>query len=196
MWSHVQRTDPKVARPRLDDEARWFRAEDRDADERGTAPPSSSEQQQPNSSAEPVSPHAENHEAPGQHRPGPPSEDSWLKRLTSVKDWRVRNKLIAVVLIPTTAFLVLAGINLFNLVSTAQEAADDAAVAAFARDVNALAHDLQEERDIAAGFAVIRDEPSGQAYGNQQIAVDGTLATYNDAEGGLYDEASALLQVS
>ena len=91
-------------------------------------------------------------------------------------------------------FLVLAGINLFNLVSTARQAANDAAVAEFARNATALAHDLQEERDLASGFAVLRDEPSGQAYGTQQVVVDEALDDYNGSEGGLYDDASALLQ--
>ncbi len=188
----MQRTDPKVGLSRLEDDARWFRPDDRDKDhaDAGAGTPEPAE-----SWAEKGRRSAADRDTPTGSRPGNSQPiSSRLKRITAVRDWRVRNKLIAVVLIPTTAFLVLAGINLFNLVSTARQAANDAAVAEFARNATALAHDLQEERDLASGFAVLRDEPSGQAYGTQQVVVDEALDDYNGSEGGLYDDASALLQ--
>lgn len=193
----MQRTDPRAGLPRLEDEARWFRPEDRDPDgvegRAGTPPPVDTRQLRSDHDVE--EPVTEGDETRPHHRPSS-SHDiaSRLRQLIRVRDWRVRNKLIAVVLIPTIAFLVLAGINLFNLVSTARQAADDAAVAEFARNVTALAHDLQEERDLASGFGVLRDEPSGEAYGSQQAVVDDTLSNYNVSEESLYNDASPLLQ--
>jgi signal transduction histidine kinase len=126
-----------------------------------------------------------------------PRQRSWsgrLRRARNLRDWRVRNKLIGIVLIPTLAFVLLVGITLSNLIGTARAASDDVALAEFVRQVQTVADDLQLERDLAAGSIAARDEATGKAFGAQQAASDAALETYANAEDELYGDTSALLR--
>jgi methyl-accepting chemotaxis protein len=149
----------------------------------------------------------------GTLRPAPPSVDdatllaslyertprgrSWsgrLRRARNLRDWRVRNKLIGIVVIPTLAFVVLVGITLYNLIGMARQASDDVALAEFGREIQSVADELELERDLAAGFIAARDEATAEEYTSQQGALDTAASEYTSVEEDLYAQSSALLR--
>jgi len=96
----------------------------------------------------------------------------------SPKHWRVRSKLVAVLVVPAVAFLVLASFNMAGQIGSAQEFGRGATIAEFGQQVTALAHELQAERDLAAGYIAAGRPPSNQpkidraTKQNEQIAKD------------------------
>ena len=126
-----------------------------------------------------------------------PRQRGWrgqLRRVRNLRDWRVRDKLIGIVLIPTLAFVILVAITLYNLIETARLASDDVALAEFSREVQVVADELQLERDLAAGFIAARDQNTAEAYAAQQSATDAVLGTYTSAEEELYGDTTELLR--
>ncbi|AVT36057.1 ATP-binding protein [Plantactinospora sp. BB1] len=68
-----------------------------------------------------------------------------------VRDWRMRTKLGAVLVVPSVAFLVLAGAQTSALVSQADLLDEFADQVTVGREITALVHELQRERDQTAG---------------------------------------------
>ena len=68
------------------------------------------------------------------------------------RNWRVRTKLIAVLVVPAVAFLVLASFNMAGQIGSAREFGRGETIAEFGRQVTALVHELQAERDLSAGY--------------------------------------------
>ncbi|MEV6692224.1 nitrate- and nitrite sensing domain-containing protein [Micromonospora sp. NPDC051196] len=68
-----------------------------------------------------------------------------------LQDWRMRTKLATVLVIPSVAFLVLAGVQTQNLVGRANTLSDFAAQVGIGREISQLVHQLQQERDRTAG---------------------------------------------
>ncbi|MEV4465922.1 nitrate- and nitrite sensing domain-containing protein [Micromonospora echinofusca] len=68
-----------------------------------------------------------------------------------LRDWRMRTKLATVLVIPSVAFLVLAGVQTHTLVGRTTALGDFAQQVGIGRQVVALVHQLQQERDRAAG---------------------------------------------
>jgi signal transduction histidine kinase len=68
-----------------------------------------------------------------------------------LSNWRVRTKLIAALLIPTLAFLVVAGAQVSSLVAASMAAAGFASEVELAPRISALVDRLQDERDRTAG---------------------------------------------
>ena len=64
-------------------------------------------------------------------------------RSFGLRNWRVRSKLIAVLVIPAVAFLVLASFGIGALVGNAQAFEEGRQLAELGRQVTALAHELQ-----------------------------------------------------
>jgi signal transduction histidine kinase len=93
--------------------------------------------------------------------PGP-TRDSRPRSGLSLRHWRVRRKLAAVLLVPAIAFLVLASINMAGQIASARDFGRGANVAAFGRQASALVHELQAERDIAAGWVAEGRRPDNQ----------------------------------
>ncbi|MEV6811969.1 nitrate- and nitrite sensing domain-containing protein [Micromonospora sp. NPDC051296] len=68
-----------------------------------------------------------------------------------LQDWRMRTKLATVLVIPSVAFLVLAGVQTQSLVSRANTLGNFAAQVGIGREITQLVHRLQQERDRTAG---------------------------------------------
>ncbi|GLY20272.1 histidine kinase [Micromonospora sp. NBRC 101691] len=68
-----------------------------------------------------------------------------------LRDWRMRSKLAAVLLIPSVAFLVLAGVQTRGLVGQAGVLNGFAEQVTIGREITDMTHQLQQERDRTAG---------------------------------------------
>jgi hypothetical protein len=82
-------------------------------------------------------------------RPGEPARRRFAP--FRVRDWRVPTKLAAVLVLPAVAFLVIAGVQINSSVSTARQTESFAQGIKVGRELTALVHDLQTERDRTAG---------------------------------------------
>ena len=109
-------------------------------------------------------------------------------RSIGLRNWRVRSKLIAVLVIPAVAFLVVAGFGIGTLVGNAQAFEDGRRLAELGRQVTALVHELQAERDLSVAFTATADKGVGNALGKQQPRVNQAVAAYREAEAPLYDD--------
>src|SRR5215208_839969 len=109
-------------------------------------------------------------------------------RSIGLRNWRVRSKLIAVLVIPAVAFLVVAGFGIGSLVGNAQAFEDGRRLAELGRQVTALVHELQAERDLSVAFTASADKGVDKALGQQQAQVNQAVAAYREAEGRLYDD--------
>jgi hypothetical protein len=102
----------------------------------------------------------------------------------ALRNWRVRSKLFAVVLIPTVAFAVLAGVNITTSVNDARATDTAAKLATSARAVTALVHQLQLERDVTAGRLALGPAAGRTAAGalvEQRGATDRAVTEWNAA---------------
>jgi type III secretory pathway component EscT len=68
----------------------------------------------------------------------PPAREP--KRAIFLRDWRLRSKLTAVLVIPAVAFLVLASFGIGSLVGNAQAFDNGRRLAELGREVTALVH--------------------------------------------------------
>jgi hypothetical protein len=115
-------------------------------------------------------------------------------RSFGLRNWRVRSKLIAVLVIPAVAFLVLASFGIGALVGNAQAFEEGRQLAELGRQVTALVHEVQAERDLSAAFTGSGDQAVGKALNEQQPRVNQAVAAYRDAEGELYDDLGDRIQ--
>jgi signal transduction histidine kinase len=112
----------------------------------------------------------------------PPARESKARGGLSPRHWKVRTKLAAVLLVPAIAFLVLASINMAGQIGSARDFGRGANVAEFGRQASALVHELQAERDIAAGYVAAGREPSNQAQINEIVAANQKLKDQTKAK--------------
>jgi signal transduction histidine kinase len=129
-----------------------------------------------------------------------------------MRDWQMRTKLGAVFVIPTVAFLVLAGIQTASLVGQATSLNEFASQLRAGEQVTTLIHDLQRERDRAAGEMAAAASRSGRGADAARIQaalepayrltdrsvaefrrVAGPLANSNDAWQEAYARADEVL---
>ena len=94
--------------------------------------------------------------------PQPPKQRR-SRGLLSPRHWKVRTKLAAVLLVPAIAFLVIASINMASQIGNARDYGRGANVAEFGRQSSTLVHELQAERDIAAGWVSEGRRPDNSA---------------------------------
>ena len=111
----------------------------------------------------------------------------------------MRSKLIAVLLIPALAFLVLASVNIASSVNNAQQFGQGAQLAELGREVTDLVHELQQERDLTIGHvaggrvATVKNDKEYSDQLDQQVdVVDDAVLTYRRAELPLYDDIKGL----
>ncbi|WP_206025044.1 nitrate- and nitrite sensing domain-containing protein [Micromonospora zingiberis] len=104
-----------------------------------------------------------------------------------LQDWRMRTKLATVLVIPSVAFLVLAGVQTQSLVGRATILADFAAQVGIGQEVAQLVHRLQQERDRTAGELFSLRAARNEAASAKVLA---TLQPYRDAS----DEAAQALR--
>jgi hypothetical protein len=117
-----------------------------------------------------------------------PSSASEQRRPIFLRDWRVRSKLIAVLVIPAVAFLVLSSFGIGSLVRNAQAFEDGRRLADLGRQVTALVHELQAERDLSGALIESREAKVGEALDAQRQRVERAAADYKNAEAPLYDD--------
>jgi HAMP domain-containing protein len=115
-------------------------------------------------------------------------------RSIGLRNWRVRSKLIAVLVIPAVAFLVVAGFGIGTLVGNAQGFEDGRRLAELGRQDTALVHELQAERDLSVAFTASADKGVAKALGQQQPRVNQAVAAYREAEAPLYDDLGERLR--
>ncbi|MGN9782197.1 nitrate- and nitrite sensing domain-containing protein [Nonomuraea sp. ZG12] len=70
----------------------------------------------------------------------------------SLRNWRVRSKLLVLVVIPTLAALVFGGLRVTTSIATASEYAQVNVVAVLASRLTTLAHEVEVERDLSAQY--------------------------------------------
>jgi signal transduction histidine kinase len=115
-------------------------------------------------------------------------------RSIGLRNWRVRSKLIAVLVIPAVAFLVLASFGIGSLVGNAQAFEDGRKLAELGRQVTALVHELQAERDFSVAFTASADKGVGNALRDQQEQVNRAVTAYREAQAPLNDDLGERLQ--
>jgi Nitrate and nitrite sensing/HAMP domain/Histidine kinase-, DNA gyrase B-, and HSP90-like ATPase len=115
-------------------------------------------------------------------------------RSIGLRNWRVRSKLIAVLVIPAVAFLALASFGIGSLVGNAQAFEDGRRLAELGRQVTALVHELQAERDLSVALIASANKGVGNALGEQQPRVNQAVAAYQEAQAPLDGELGERLQ--
>lgn len=103
------------------------------------------------------------------------------RRRARIRDWRVRWKLTAVVLIPTLATVALAGTRIAASASDARTFDRAASLASLGRQVTALVHELQAERDLSSGYVASTRARGGDAVRQQRTVVDRAVNAYRNA---------------
>src|SRR4029453_14333209 len=123
-----------------------------------------------------------------------PSSASEQRRPIFLRDWRVRSKLIAVLVIPAVAFLVLSSFGIGSLVRNAQAFDNGRRLADLGREVPALVHELQAERDLSGAQIESREAKAAEALEAQRPRVDRAVTAYRAAAAPPYNDLGARLQ--
>jgi signal transduction histidine kinase len=103
-----------------------------------------------------------------------------------LQNWRVRSRLVALILVPTIAAVLLAGFLIFTSVTAAADYARANRVAQLASQVSALAHELQAERDRMTWYIALGRAERALPAVREQIGKA-------DAEAGRVRDSAALL---
>nr|WP_246496565.1 nitrate- and nitrite sensing domain-containing protein [Sphaerisporangium rubeum] len=94
---------------------------------------------------------------------------SWLR----LRNWRVRSRLIALIIIPTIVGVILGAVQLTNAVGTSGEYSRLTEVAALVERIDVLIHEVDKERDLTAWYiAEGRRQARFKKVREQQDAVD------------------------
>jgi hypothetical protein len=115
-------------------------------------------------------------------------------KLLRLRNWPLRQKLIAVLAIPAVAFAVLASVSIGSSLQSARTLRSGGEVADLERQATALVHELQLERDQVVGAVASGKRAGGSALNSQQAAVDRVAAAYLEAETARHAEASPRLR--
>jgi hypothetical protein len=110
------------------------------------------------------------------------------------RNWPLRSKLIAVLVIPAVAFVVVASVSIASSLESARTLRSGSGLAALEHQATALVHELQLERDQVAGAVTSGKPPSGGAFASQQAVVDRAASDYLKAEATRRRTASPLLR--
>ncbi|MER5705186.1 nitrate- and nitrite sensing domain-containing protein [Micromonospora sp. NPDC002296] len=98
-----------------------------------------------------------------------------------LRDWRMGTKLVTVLVIPSVAFLVLAGVQTRGLVGQTTTLSDFARQVGIGREITAVVHQLQQERDRTAGELAELRRVGGRADRDAAIAALRPLHAASDA---------------
>ncbi|MFK3985640.1 nitrate- and nitrite sensing domain-containing protein [Micromonospora sp. NPDC050397] len=110
-----------------------------------------------------------------------------------LRDWRLRTKLGAVLVIPSVAFLVVATVQTGTLLGQANVLEEFAQEVTIGREISALVHELQQERDRTAGELAQVGAAGGRADPAQiQTALKSTYDAANSATNRLQEAAKPL----
>ncbi|MGC4806065.1 sensor histidine kinase [Micromonospora sp. DT233] len=116
-----------------------------------------------------------------------------------LRDWRMGTKLVTVLVIPSVAFLVLAGVQTRGLVGRTTALSDFAREVGIGREITDAVHQIQRERDRTAGELADLRRVGGQADRDAsaaalkplQSASDTAVAELRQAAGPLADTDAA-----
>jgi signal transduction histidine kinase len=115
-----------------------------------------------------------------------------LKSLWMVKNWRIRRRVLALVIIPSVAAIVLGVLRIQVAQDTSAAAARTSQLGILGEDVTALADSVQDERDLTAGYVATRlSGNSGQAASilsgleRRYAVAGGQLTTVERLAGGV-----------
>ncbi|MFI0795168.1 nitrate- and nitrite sensing domain-containing protein [Micromonospora rubida] len=98
-----------------------------------------------------------------------------------LRDWRMGTKLVTVLVVPSVAFLVLAGVQTRGLVGQTTALSDFARQVDIGREITAVVHQLQQERDRTAGELAELRRVGGRADRDAAIAALRPLHAASDA---------------
>jgi signal transduction histidine kinase len=101
------------------------------------------------------------------------------------RNWRVRAKIVAILLIPLLAVVALSGVRLSQVLGDMRDSARAEQVAAMAEKATALAHELQAERDLSGAYLGGKRGFGGDELRTQRGNVDKAVRDYNEAERSL-----------
>ena len=73
-----------------------------------------------------------------------------------VRNWRIRSRVLALVVIPTVAAIALGALRIQAAQSTSAAAARTSRLGVLGGDITALAESVQDERDLTAGYVATR----------------------------------------
>ncbi|MEU8110558.1 nitrate- and nitrite sensing domain-containing protein [Nonomuraea muscovyensis] len=107
----------------------------------------------------PVPPHPDAGEA---RAPRPAKAAPRRAKKTALRNWRVRSKLLALIVIPTVAALILGGIRVTASIASAGEYQRVNEIAELAGRLADLAHGLELERDLTATYVAQGRRSSGR----------------------------------
>lgn len=103
-------------------------------------------------------------------------------------NWRVRPRLVALILLPTAAAVVLTGLQLTSSLTRAAEYRRTAEVASLIEQLGTLSHEIAEERDLTAWYIAEGRNPARLAKVTQQReSVDRIRAKVTTSIEGLED---------
>ncbi|GGO19055.1 sensor histidine kinase [Microbispora bryophytorum] len=114
-------------------------------------------------------------ESPGTGVPAEQEPDEGSRFL--LRNWRVRSRLVALILIPTLAALLLGGLRVVTSVNTASEYQQISDLARLVDKVAGLTHELQSERDRAAWNATLGHPAKATAAVKAQTLLTNKAAT-------------------
>jgi HAMP domain-containing protein len=100
-----------------------------------------------------------------------------------IRNMQIRSKLIAILLVPLVALTVLAFLGIGGAIARGVQADRVAQETTFAVNLSQLVHQLQQERDLSAGWV-----SSDRGYGGvvaQRVAVNQALADFREDAAGL-----------
>ena len=131
---------------------------------------------------------------PGQDLDGRDSEKSARNGgKLALKNWRVRSRLIALIVIPTIAAIVLGGLRVTTSISSAAEYERVRTTAELTAGLSDLVNELQLERDLSARHVAQGRPATGRAsLGKQYDAVDEAVGRVNARVSGAMADSGLL----
>ncbi|WP_271216476.1 sensor histidine kinase [Streptosporangium carneum] len=99
-----------------------------------------------------------------------------------LRNWRVRSRLIALILVPTAAAVLLGGIQIFTSLRAGADYQKVNDLARLSDHIGALTHELAQERDRTSWYIALgRPQRETQAVRRQMNAVDTAAAHVRDS---------------
>jgi anti-sigma regulatory factor (Ser/Thr protein kinase) len=108
-----------------------------------------------------------------------------------MRNWRLRTKVIAVIVVPTLTALALGGLRAAGDLDRAAEFRQTVSQVDLARNVTLVVHELQKERDLAVAWVAGNREGSRTGLDAQIGLVDRAVTTAQDAANGLETDDEA-----
>ncbi|GAA4612064.1 sensor histidine kinase [Saccharopolyspora hordei] len=104
-----------------------------------------------------------------------------------LRNWRLRYKMAAVLLVPTLAALAVGGIRVYDGVTTQSRLSTIVEQVELAQQAAGLTHELQRERDFAVVYTTVRGSKSAEDYAAQSGTVDSAVQQLRDFESRIGD---------